>query len=153
MRLASVLTVLALIVVACGGGPSSTGAPPGGSPSTEPAPSASPEVQRIEVSLSDQMLIEPARMTVHRGAPVTFVVTNTGQIEHEFYLGDEAAQAEHEEEMAAGEPMHGHSNAVAVAPGATEELSFTFTPGEWLAGCHVPGHYPAGMKATIFVVE
>ena len=34
-------------------------------------------------------------------APVTFVVTNSGTTDHEFYLGDEAAQAEHEKEMAA----------------------------------------------------
>jgi hypothetical protein len=31
--------------------------------------------------------------------PVTFVVTNAGSIDHESYLGDEAAQAEDEQEM------------------------------------------------------
>ena len=38
-------------------------------------------------------------MSVPGGVPVTFVVTNTGAIDHEFYLGDEDAQAEHEQEM------------------------------------------------------
>lgn len=38
-------------------------------------------------------------MTVPAGVPVTFVVTNTGSMDHEFYLGDEGAQAEHETKM------------------------------------------------------
>ena len=38
-------------------------------------------------------------MTVPAGVPVTFVVTNSGTTDHEFYLGDEDAQAEHEKEM------------------------------------------------------
>ena len=49
---------------------------------------------------------------------------------------------------------HQHSNSVIVQPGETEELKFTFsTAGEWLAGCHLPGHYPAGMVATINVID
>lgn len=139
------LAVVGIALAACAGG-STTPTP---STAADPSPTAGGEAQRIEVTLSDQMRIEPAVMTVRLGQPVTFVVTNSGVIDHEFYLGDEAAQAEHEDEMAAGAMAHGHPNAVSVAPGATEELTFTFSPGQWLAGCHLSGHYPSGMRATI----
>jgi uncharacterized cupredoxin-like copper-binding protein len=43
-------------------------------------------------------------------------------------------------------------NAVGVEPGMTKELTMTFAePGTTLAGCHVAGHYGAGMKATITI--
>jgi len=145
----AVLTAVSLLA-ACAGPRATPTAAPTVAPTAAPtvAATASPGAQQIEVTLTE-MLIEPQDMTVQLGVPITFVITNAGQIEHEFYLGDEAAQAEHEEEMASGEPMHGHANGVPVAAGETEELTFTFTAGAWIAGCHVPGHYPAGMKATI----
>jgi uncharacterized cupredoxin-like copper-binding protein len=93
-------------------------------------------------------------MTVPMGQAVTFVVTNAGQIAHEFALGDEDVQQEHEQEML-NMPgmMHDEDFAITVEPGKTKELVWTFDkPGTTLAGCHVPGHYPAGMKATIAVV-
>jgi uncharacterized cupredoxin-like copper-binding protein len=110
---------------------------------------------RLEVTLSDTMRIEPQEMIVPADVPVTFVVTNTGQIDHEFMLGDEAAQDEHEQEMLEpGAMLHDHSYAIAVKPGQTKELVYTFeSAGEFLAGCHFPGHYPAGMKATITVTD
>ena len=41
-----------------------------------------------------------------------------------------------------------------VKPGETKELTHNFEKaGEMLAGCHVTGHYPAGMKMTIAVTE
>jgi uncharacterized cupredoxin-like copper-binding protein len=107
------------------------------------------------VTLTDALRIEPAAMTVKAGVPVTFVVTNSGTIEHEFYLGDEEAQAEHEQEMAAmGGMGHDEPEGIGVEPGETKELTYTFTePGQTLAGCHVVGHYDGGMKATITVTE
>lgn len=71
---------------------------------------------------------------------------------HEFYIGDEEAQAEHEQEMQAGGMTHDEPAGISVPPGETKELTFTFAePGETLAGCHEPGHYAGGMKATITV--
>jgi uncharacterized cupredoxin-like copper-binding protein len=97
--------------------------------------------------------MEPATLTVTAGVPVTFVVTNAGATDHEFYLGDEAAQAEHEKEMASMSGMtHGEHQGIDVKAGETKELTYTFAaPGETLAGCHVDGHYGGGMKATITV--
>lgn len=48
----------------------------------------------------------------------------------------------------------GDGQAIEVAPGATGDLTYTFDePGTLLLGCHEPGHYEAGMVATIVVVE
>ena len=144
------LPALALLVAACSSGGGGT------SPSTTsatPAPSGSVAATRIEVKLTDALRIEPAQMTVPAGVPVTFVVTNTGATDHEFYLGDEAAQQAHAAEMASiGGMMHDEPEGIGVKPGATRELVYTFpSAGPTLAGCHVAGHYAGGMKAEITV--
>ena len=148
-------TALIVVVSACSGGGSTASSSPAASPSSAAAPSQA--AQRIEVKLTDALTMEPAQMSVKAGETVTFVVTNTGATDHEFYLGDEAAQAAHEMEMvpSLGPPMSmDESMGVTLKPGETKELTHTFEKaGEVLAGCHVTGHYPAGMKATITVIS
>lgn len=123
--------------------------------SEAPAASVDPSATRIEVTLSDMMKIEPGAMTVPAGKPVTFVVTNTGTVLHEFTLGDAAEQEAHDREMmeAGGMSMpKDEPNAIGVEPGQTKTLTYTFdAPGTTLAGCHVVGHYAAGMKAAITI--
>jgi uncharacterized cupredoxin-like copper-binding protein len=94
-------------------------------------------------------------MTVPAGVPVTFVVTNVGATDHEFYLGDERAQAEHEKAMVGmGGMTQDEPAGIGVKPGETKELTYTFAQaGPTLAGCHVAGHYGAGMEAQITVGE
>jgi len=153
LRHLALAPALVLIVAACSGS-GSTASPSAAATSPSPAASASGEAQRIEVTLTDALKMEPAEMTVKAGQPVTFVVKNAGAIEHEFYLGDEAMQAEQEAAMQAGEMMHDTSEGVSVGPGETKELTYTFeSAGQMLAGCHVAGHYDAGMKAAITVTE
>jgi uncharacterized cupredoxin-like copper-binding protein len=105
------------------------------------------------VSLTDTLKIEPGTLTVPTGTPVTFVVANTGALDHEFFVGDEQAQNARQQAMsgATTSPPDG-PDVVGVRPGETKELTMTFSaPGSTLAGCHVAGHYLAGMKATITV--
>lgn len=152
LRRIAVVVLAAAVVSAC----SSAGTAPNGGPgSPSPAESAAASTMatRIEVELTDALQILPASMTVPTGRPVTFVVTNTGATDHEFYLGDEAAQAEHEQEMQSmGGMPHDEPEGIAVGPGETKELTYTFAePGETVAGCHVEGHYAGGMKAAITV--
>ena len=152
MRLARLALIPAavLLVAACSSGGATPGAP---SAATSSAPAASAAATRIEVTLTDGLKIEPASMTVPAGVPVTFVVTNSGATDHEFYLGDEAAQAEHEREMVEmGGMGHDEPEGIAVKPGEMKELTYTFMEaGQMLAGCHVAGHYGGGMKAGIHV--
>jgi uncharacterized cupredoxin-like copper-binding protein len=178
------LAAVAVLAAACstgGGSPSwSFGAPvaPATAPPSSAAPSMASEMPsastpamsdapasaaatpaaaatRIEVTLTDMLKIEPAAMTVPAGKPVTFVVTNTGTVLHEFTLGDAADQEAHDKEMMANGGMSmpkDEENAIGVEPGKTKELTYTFdAPGQTLAGCHVIGHYAAGMKANITV--
>ena len=110
---------------------------------------------KLETLVNDNEADQPPGPYVDDGDPLhwTFVVTNSGVVEHEFYLGDEAAQAEHEKEMAAmGGMTHDEPEGIAVKPGETTELTYTFaSAGETLAGCHVVGHYGGGMRAAITV--
>ncbi len=152
LRHLTLVPALVLIVGGCSGGgatPSPTGAAAAPSASSPPA-----AAQTIEVKLTDALRMEPAAMTVKAGQPVTFKLTNTGAIDHEFYLGDEAAQAQEEQKMLSGEMVMDTPEGISLKPGETKELTYTFTEaGQTIAGCHVAGHYGGGMKATITITE
>jgi uncharacterized cupredoxin-like copper-binding protein len=156
LRHLALAPALILVVTACSG-TGSTASPTGVAASPSPAASAgaasaSAAAQRIEVKLTDALKMDPAEMSVKAGQPVTFVVTNAGAIDHEFYLGDEAMQADQEKMMQAGQMAHDTAEGISLMPGETKELTYTFdTAGQTIAGCHVTGHYAAGMKATITI--
>lgn len=111
----------------------------------------------VEVIATDDLRFNPDSVTVTEGETIHFRIVNEGQLPHDFTLGDEAAQQEHEEEMKemaemGGMEMHDEPNAVALAAGETKELAWTFTQGGTvLFGCHQPGHYDAGMKGEVTV--
>lgn len=136
------IPAMAVLVAACSTGGSQTAPPTNEGPTT-----------RVEVQLTDAFRIELSSATVPAGVPVTFVVTNTGVVEHEFYLGDEAVQAAHEQEMLdMGGMTHDDPEGIPVKPGETRSLTYTFpVAGKTIAGCHVAGHYGAGMRTEIIV--
>lgn len=142
-------------IVAARSGTGSTASPSGSAASPSPAATASPAAQKVEVKLTDALRMEPAEMTVKAGQPVTFVVANSGAIQHEFYLGDESAQNKHENEMMSGGGMTmDEPDGIVLKPGETKELTHTFpTAGAFLAGCHETAHYAGGMKAAITITE
>ena len=148
------LVLVAAVMAACSGTPATTSAPTAAPTIAAPTlpPSAAGATQ-VEVTLTDSLRMEPSEMAVPAGVPVTFVVTNAGVLPHEFYLGDEDAQGEHEAEMAAMPGMsHDEPEGIGLDPGETKALTYTFeASGVILAGCHVPGHYGAGMKAVVTV--
>ena len=117
--------------------------------------SAATDARRVDVSMTDERRFEPDSITVAPGETVRFAVTNTGESVHEFLIGDEAAQAEFEDQMSDGEMDHDTAAGVSVDPGQTKTFTYTFgeTDEVILAGCHEPGHYEAGMVATITVSD
>lgn len=119
------------------------------------APSASEpsRVREVAVTMTDELRFEPDAITVTAGETVHFVVHNAGAVDHEFLIGDEAAQAEFAAEMADGhDDEHVGEAGVALGPGETGEFAYTFAaPGALLVGCHEPGHYDGGMVARITV--
>ena len=148
-RYLALAPAVALAFVACSGA-GSTASPTSSAPS--PSGPAGAAVQRIEVKLNDSLKMDPAEMMVKAGQPVTFVVMNSGAIDHEFYLGDEGMQAQQEQMMQSGQMAHDTAEGISLKPGESKELTYTFPAvGQFTAGCHVTGHYAAGMKAMITV--
>ncbi len=120
---------------------------------------------------------EPESVQVKAGETVRFVLTNTGQLLHEFNLGTASMHAEHQKEMAMmmehgmltptgvnpqmmnmdhSQMMGGHSmkhddpNSVLVAPGEKKELVWKFTKAVELEfACNIPGHYESGMVGKV----
>jgi uncharacterized cupredoxin-like copper-binding protein len=62
---------------------------------------------------------------------VRFTVTNTGAIPHNFVIGGEQT--------------------LVLAPGKSQTLDVTFTPGKYTYICSIVGHAAAGMKGTLVV--
>lgn len=122
------------------------------------SPAEAAEAARtIEIQADDDFTFDPAAVDVAAGETVTFRVSNVGQLDHDFTLGDAEAQQTHAEEMAEMDGMdHGSAepNSMTIPPGETVETTWTFTqPGEILIGCHVPGHYESGMRGTVTIAE
>lgn len=112
----------------------------------------------IDISAMDTLKFEPDSISVKVGETVTFRVHNVGANTHEFILGTEDEQVDHEHEMQemaeSGSGMHmgDEANALNLPAGETKEITWTFTEaGEMIYGCHEPAHYDAGMKGTITV--
>lgn len=122
----------------------------------EPA-DASDADRTIEVVVDNEFAFQPAEHEVAAGEVVTFRITNTGDLEHEFVLGDEQAQQQMGEQMDEGDDGHAHSgemsNAVTVHAGEEAELTWRFPDDAVtvLIGCHVPGHWEAGMRGSVTV--
>lgn len=74
-----------LLATACSGGGSSA---PSGQVVLSVASSTA--TTRVDLKFSDALRIEP--VSIDRSKRVTFVASNVGSIDHEFIVGDEAAQ-------------------------------------------------------------
>lgn len=110
----------------------------------------------VEVRMTDHLRFVPDLIVVNVGQTVKFVATNRSSVEHEFFIGDAAAQNKHEAEMQAGTNanMHFRPDDMVLMPGRSNQLTYTFDkPGELIFGCHQPRHYLAGMHGTIQVVR
>ena len=162
MRVASILTALALVLAACGG--SAAAADPLVEQHAEDQqeedfnfgqPANAADADRvIEIDANDTLTFDASEITVAAGETITFRITNTGNIAHDFTLGDQETQAEHEAEMMDnGETMtHDDPNTVVLAAGETKELTWRFSEaGTVLIGCHQPGHYAAGMAGAVTI--
>ena len=133
----AVLTLLMVVLAACGGSNTST------------TPSGPQEVQ---VTLSEYK-ITSSMTTFTPGTPYHFVVTNQGKVAHEFMI------------MPMGMNMSGmsmddmHRAALYmvdnVNPGETKTFDYTFpsSPGGQSLefACHLPGHYEAGMRLPLTI--
>ena len=93
---------------------------------------------------------EPASVTVPVGVPVTFVITNSDPIDHEWIVGDAAT---HERHRTGTEPVHGARPTEVSIPARSEKrTTVTFAAsGSQQFICHLPGHEAYGMVGTVTV--
>jgi len=116
-----------------------------------------PGTDRVIELTMQPMRFVPDRLTVKMGQTVTFVVTNPNDIPHELFIGNMADQMAHRAVHAAA-PSSGQAAVSHMGYGiylqahGTDMVTYHFaTAGEILIGCHLPGHWEAGMLATVTV--
>ena len=92
----------------------------------------------------------PASVSVPLGRPVTFVITNTDPIDHEWIVGDAAT---HERHRTGTEPVHGaRPTEVSIPALSQRRTTVTFPdPGSLQFICHLPGHEAYGMVGTVTI--
>ncbi|MSQ41083.1 MAG: hypothetical protein EXR55_05385 [Dehalococcoidia bacterium] len=121
------LAVLALVLAACGG---------------QAVPWSS-EPEQVDVTLSE-FTVDSSRITFARGTTYRFIVTNRGQLAHEFIVVPPGHQGHVLSVL--------HVEADALPPGATMTQNIVFpAPGKYEMVCHLPGHFEAGMKLLVEV--
>lgn len=119
------LMTLALAVAACGAGSAGSGEPEG---------------VTVNVKMTE-FAFEMDKTEVPAGVPVTFNITNEGAVEHEVVLEVAGVNDEPLEN-----PDGSEAEAEDIEPGGTAKLTYTFDEGgSFQLGCHIPGHYEAGM--------
>jgi uncharacterized cupredoxin-like copper-binding protein len=161
---ASVVAAVAIAALAWPGGPVLAHGPQGHAAAGGPvvkeqkdwgiAGDAKAVRRTIVVRMGDDMRFQPARIEVRKGETVRFRVHNDGRLMHEFVIGTRSELEEHARlmekfpDMQHDEPYMAH-----VDPGKAGEIVWHFNrAGEFLFGCLVAGHYPAGMVGTLKVV-
>jgi len=110
----------------------------------------------VELSM-EAMRFVPTKLNVKVGETITFVVTNPNDIPHELFIGDQADQmAHHAAHLAvpsasqATVPHMGYG--IYLDAHGTGMVTYHFTKaGEIMLGCHLPGHWEAGMVAIVTV--
>ncbi len=164
---AALFVAIALLAAACGSDEPDVATPVGGQAGDdagehnefsfgEPADAADAD-RVIDIDADDDFSFDSDEVEVEVGETVTFRVTNVGKLPHDFTIGDSDTQDGHDVEMSEM-PMDGmgtdDANAMTMDPSETKDMTWTFTEaGEILMGCHIPGHYAAGMRGTITIVD
>ncbi len=152
-----VMGVVALILVACGGG--------------------TPEPVSYGINMTEYAFA-PEKLNLKVGQEVTLNMINSGQLQHEIMFGREVMEKDNRpagyvvdmfevggvepEVQQVGEPEHEeemHEGFMVALPiDGTATMKFTVTKemvGEWEMGCFEQDgvHYDAGMKGSVTVTE
>ena len=132
------------------------------------------EVNRtIEIKMYDNYF-EPNAIIIKKGETIKFIVSNYGELVHEFNIATKEMHIKHQPEMMKmvenqilladkidkkkmkelakkdHSMAHSHSNSVLLEPNQSAELIWKFSADTNLeAACNVPGHYQVGMIAKI----
>ncbi len=129
-KLLAVGLLLSIMLAGCGGGGAST----------------SLNVDMVEFAYL------PSAFTVPAGEEITLHLTNGGAVVHDFVIMNSG--------VTVGEKYDDEDKAniywmAEIQPGSDETTTFIAPtePGEYQVVCGIPGHYSAGMVATLTVVD
>jgi uncharacterized cupredoxin-like copper-binding protein len=119
---------------------------------------ASMATRTITVTIED-MAFDLKDLMAKDGETIRFIIVNKDEEEHEFTLGTVEMQAADRMMMAKqaehGESMEMHApNSVSVNELETNELIWKFKgSGKIEFACNVPGHYEAGMRGDVMIMN
>jgi uncharacterized cupredoxin-like copper-binding protein len=141
----ALLSTLALLLVACG--PGADAGPPG----------RTATARVVELSIDGMRFSPPDHIEVRQHETVRLVIRNPDGIPHEVFIGIEAEQLEHRAAHASTPPrlqaeVPHYGRGAHIHALGTGQFDYRFDrQGELLIGCHLPGHWESGMRATILV--
>lgn len=100
-----------------------------------------------------KMIYIPNKVEVKRGEQIRFIITNAGEIPHEFTLASVEDNLRHAEEMKKNPEMeHDDPNSKTIQPKKKAEIVWRFSKaGTFEFACLIPGHREAGMTGTVGV--
>jgi len=100
-----------------------------------------------------RMIYIPDKFAVKKGEQVKFVITNAGELTHEFVIASVQDNDKHAELMKKYPEMeHDDPNSKTIQPKKKAELVWRFNKGgEFEFACLIPGHREAGMHGSIGV--
>ena len=132
------------------------------------------EVNRtVEIKMYDNYF-EPNEIKIKKGETIKFIISNYGELVHEFNIATKEMHIKHQPEMMKmvenqilladkidkkkmkemakkdHSMAHSHSNSVLLEPNEIGEIIWKFsTTANLEAACNVPGHYQDGMISTV----
>jgi uncharacterized cupredoxin-like copper-binding protein len=126
-----------------------------GATSTDGGPGNPSEVSRTVRIEAKDIGFMVKQIQVKAAETIKFVVTNKGQLPHEFAIASAKEHEEHSAMMAEMPDMvHEEPNVVSLKPGETRELVWKFGNDTNLEfSCNLPGHREQGMKGTFRVMR
>ena len=127
----------------------------------------------IKIKMYDNYY-EPSLITVKKGETIKFIITNLGEMVHEYNIGTKEMHIKHQPEMQKlidheiisfdkidmkkmkemskkdHSLGHSHSNSIMLEPQAKGEIIWKFSNDITLEmACNIPGHYESGMVGKI----
>jgi len=106
----------------------------------------------IAIEATDAMRFMHKGVDIKPGETIKFIVTNSGNITHEFSVGTKDEHQKHSAMMQKMPNMkHGPGGpSITVLAGKTETLIWKFNHAENVElACNIPGHYEAGMHSKV----
>jgi uncharacterized cupredoxin-like copper-binding protein len=109
----------------------------------------------LQIRMNDQMRFVPDQLQVQLGETVRLQIHNEGKMLHELVLGTPQELEKHAELMLRFPGMqHDEPYMAHVGPGQSGEIIWTFNrAGEVDFACLIAGHYQAGMRGKVLVVD